>query len=253
MVRGMYISATGMQLQRRNMEVVTNNMVNAETTGFKKDFVASRAFDDVLIERLYDNDPAIINTSRYVGPLSFGTRVDQLYIDFSSGNFESTEVPTDLAIAGEGFFAVSTPAGERFTRNSSYTVNAIGYLTDGDGNYLLGQNGRIYTGVNNFAVDSVGNVTVDGQYVDRIRVVSFNDYQGLRKQGDNLYYHMGEAPIEAAGYEIKQGFLEGSNVDIAREMVDMITIYRTYETNQRMLTMIDETVGKAVNEIGRLG
>jgi flagellar basal-body rod protein FlgG len=114
----------------------------------------------------------------------------------------------------------------------------------------LGAAGRIYAG-GSFIVDAAGNVYADGQYSDTVRVVSFEDDNTLRKQGSSVYYSTAE-PVAAGPYEIKQGFLENSNVDIGREMVDMITVYRVYETNQRMLTMIDEIVGKAVNEIGGL-
>lgn len=249
MVRGFYTAGTGMMLQRRNMEVVTNNIVNAETNGFKKDVVVSRSFDDVLIERIRDQTP---RSQSAVGPLNFGTRVDMLAIDYSQGNMEPTGNVSDIALVGDAFFVVQTPQGERYTRGSAWTVNANGYLTDGDGNFLLGSQGQVYVGTRaEFSVDNQGNVMVEGNPAGQIRVVRFEDNTQLRKMGHNLF-ESPVAPQEAVDYEVKQGYLENANVDIGREMVDMITVYRTYETNQRMLTMIDETVGKAVNDIGRL-
>lgn len=248
MVRGQYIAGTGMLLQRRMMEVTTNNITNADTTGYKKETLTAHSFDDVLLRRINDTRTA---GGYATGPLNFGTQVDQLYIDFTSGGFEETGQSTDMALVGDAFFIVGTPAGERYTRSGAFVLNQDGYLTDGSGNYLLGENGPIYVGGTDFSVDISGNVQTDGQTADRIRVVSFDDNGALRKQGGNLFY-TGAAPIAGGNYEIRQGFLESSNVEIGREMVDMISIYRTYETNQRMLTMIDETVGKAVNEIGRL-
>ena len=250
MVRGLYIAGTGMLLQRRRMETITNNVVNAETTGYKKEFNIAHTFDDVLTRRI--NDTHSVHRGPLVGPLNLGTQVDYLYIDFTQGSMEGTERSTDFALVGDAFFVVQTLDGERYTKTGHFYINDQGYLADGDGNLLLGNNGPIYVGGLNFAVDSFGNVITDEGYADTIRVVSFEDNTQLRRQGTNLYYSLEEPQAEANPYSIAQGFLEASNVDIGREMVDMLAMYRTYETNQRMLTMIDETVGRAANDIGRL-
>jgi len=250
MVRGTYIAGTGMLLQRRRMENITNNIANADTTGYKKDHLVSHSFDAVLIERIKDTH--VVGYSRIVGPLNLGTQVDQLYVNFEQGGLEETGRSTDLALIGDAFFVMQTPEGERYTRNGAFYVDSTGYLADGEGNYLLGENGPIYVGGLNFSVDIAGGVWVDDIFADRIRTASFADNGTLRKQGSNLYTALAAPEAQTQTYGIRQGFLELSNVDIAREMVDMLTVFRTYETNQRMLTMIDETVGKAVNEIGRL-
>jgi len=238
------------------MEIITNNITNADTTGYKKEHLVSHSFDEVLINRI--NDPHIVGQRRVlryspdVGPMNYGTQVDQLYINFQDGTLEGTERSTDLALIGDAFFVVETTDGERYTRTGAFYIEELGYLVDGEGNYLLGENGRIYVGGMNFYVDEQGGVYIDGEFTNRIRVVSFDDNNSLRKQGSNLYFSL-EAPLATPNrYQIFQGFLETSNVDIGREMVDMLMVFRAYETNQRMLTMIDEVVGKAVNEIGRL-
>ena len=250
MVRGLYIAGTGMLLQRRRMETITNNIVNAETTGYKKEYNIAHSFDEVLLRRINDNHPQI--PGRGVGPLNLGTQVDHLYIDFTQGALETTDRPTDFALIGDGFFVVQTADGERYTKTGHFYINDGGFLTDGDGNLLLGENGPINVGGLNFYVDSAGNVFTPEGYVDTIRVVSFEDNSTLRRQGNNLYFATEPPLAQANPYTIAQGFLEMSNVDIGREMVDMLAMYRTYETNQRMITMIDETVGRAVNDIGRL-
>ena len=256
MLRGMYTAGTGMLLQRRMMENITHNITNADTTGYKKEYVVSHSFDEVMIRRI--NDTHVLGHRRIaglaypVGPLNLGTQVDQLYINFDEGALEGTERSTDFALVGDAFFVVQTEAGERYTRCGAFYIDDAGYLVDGEGNLLLGENGFLYVGGLNFQVNEYGDIMIDGEYTDTIRVVSFEDNGALRKQGSNLYYSL-EEPLAAANpHRILQGFLEISNVDIAREMVDMITVFRTYETNQRMLSMIDETAGKAVNEIGRL-
>ena len=258
MVRGTYIAGTGMMLQRRQMEIITNNIANADTTGYKKEYLVSHSFDAVLIRRINDlRDPHILGMRQYdrapgVGPLNLGTQVDQLYINFADGSLDGTERSTDLALVGDAFFVMQTPEGERYSRTGAFYVDQLGYLVDGEGNFLLGENGPIYVGGLNFTVDQIGGVRVDNEYIDRIRTVSFADNGTLRKQGSNLYFSLAAPQAVTNQYAIAQGFLETSNVEIGREMVDMLSVFRTYETNQRMLTMIDETVGKAVNEIGRL-
>ncbi len=251
MLRGLYTAATGMTVQRAKMDVLTNNIVNSSTTGYKSDTLVSSSFTEVMIERL--GDPNILNTAREVGPFSFGTHIDEVFTDFAPGSVENTGAQTDLAISGEGFFAVDTPDGERYTRAGNFSVSQEGYLVTSDGYYVLGENGRINVGSGDFTVDAEGNVSVEGEARDTLRVVQFQETAGLRKQGDCLYYALnGEIPADAENAGVMQGYLEGSNVDIAGEMVDMITVYRTYEANQKILTMTDETLGMAVNNLGSL-
>ena len=251
MLRGLYTATTGMTVQRAKMDVLTNNIVNASTTGYKKDNLLSSNFEEVLIERI--GDPYLVNTSEEVGPYSFGTHIDEVYTDFSQGSIEPTETQTDLAITGDGFFAVETPDGERYTRAGNFCVNQEGYLVTADGYYVLGENGRINVGSGEFSVDGEGNIVSGDEARGTLRIVRLEETDGLRKQGDNLYYvFSGEAPADAEDFKIMQGYLESSNVDIATEMVDMITVYRAYEANQKILTMTDETLGMAVNNLGSL-
>lgn len=254
MQRGLYIAGTGMMVQRRLMENVTSNITNVETTGYKKNYLITHSFDEVMLERYNDTRVTDQNGTRryaYAGPLTFGTLVDQKYMDFTQGSFENTDLSTDLAIAGDGFFVLDTPAGERYTRSGGFALTVDGYLCDPSGNYLMGRNGRIHVGTDDFGVNAKGEITVDGNYIDTIRIVQFEDNNSLLSQGSNIYTAT-EEPMEGTDYEIKQYFLENSNASVSREMVDMLTVYRAYETNQRILTMIDETLGKAVNEIGAL-
>jgi len=252
MVRGLYIAGTGMLLQRRRMETITNNITNAETTAYKKEFNVAHSFDEVMTRRINDNNNMMLNR-RQVGPLNLGTQVDQLHLDFNQGALETTDRATDLALIGDAFFVIQTADGERYTKSGHFYLDSEGFLIDGEGGYVLGNNGPINVGGLDFFVDSGGNVFgADREYIDTIRVVSFADNEDLRKQGSNYFFSDVPPLAEAHPYQIQQGFLEMSNVDIGREMVDMLAMFRAYETNQRMITMIDETVGRAVNEIGRL-
>lgn len=250
MLRSLYTAGTSMLVQRLKMDVISNNIANAETAGYKQDRLISRSFSDMLISRI--NDPNILYTRKEVGPHNTGIHVDEVFTDFDQGNMEPTRRLTDIALVGPGFYVVETPQGERYTRDGGFNIDGNGFLTTMDGHYVLGEGGRINVGQGVFSVDESGNVAVDDVIVNRIRVVDFANYETLRKEGSNLY--TSTAGPQAAGGEVKlmQGFLEGSNVDIARTMTDMMEVNRAYETNQRMVKMIDESLSKTVNEVGRV-
>lgn len=251
MVRGLYIAGTGMLVQRQRMNTISNNIANVETTGFKKDMLVSRSFKDMMIERI--NDPAVVNRTPLVGPLNTGVHIDENVTAFSASGMEETERYTDFALAGDAFFCVQTPDGERYTRAGDFVVTKDGYLVTNDGYYVMGMDDKpLQVGFNEFASDELGNLYVDGESAGRMKLVQFEDKLTLRKQGDNLYYTTTEQPTGATSPTLRQGFLENSNVDISREMVDMIEVYRTYEINQRVIKTIDESLQKTCNELGRV-
>lgn len=232
------------------MDVLVNNVVNAETSGYKSGQLLSRSFSEMLINRI--NDPAVLAYNQQVGPLGPGIHIDEIYTDFTQGPLEATDRPQDLALAGDGFFVIQTPDGERYSRDGSFLISPAGYLTTSDGWPVLGQNGRIYVN-DSFLVSEHGLISQDGAYVDRLRLVSFTDPGQLRKEGNNLYLNYGGSALQEAGDTlVKQGYLENSNLDLAQTMVDMIKISRMHEINQRVIRMIDGTLDKAVNEVGRV-
>jgi flagellar basal-body rod protein FlgF len=250
MIRGLYTATTGMIVERQKMDVLTNNIVNADTTGYKSDTLMTSAFNDQIIKRINDPNVSIVGTS--VGKYSFGSHVDEMSTDFSQGTLEDTGRSTDLALSGDGFFAVETPQGERYTRAGNFSVDSQGYLVTADGNYVLGQNGRIRTGGTNFTVAADGTISGNGM-TDRLRLVTFNDKTVLRKQGGSLYYVYGDAaPQNAANCGVRQGAQEVSNVSAADSMVDMLSIYRKYEACQKAVRTNDETLDMA-SKLGKLG
>jgi len=252
MVRGLYTAATGMMVQRNKMDVLTNNIVNAETTGFKEDTLVSSSFSGKMLELLNDPNATLVGSD--VGEYNFGTHIQQLFTDFSDGSYEQTGNNTDLAIEGDGFFVVETQDGERLTRSGNFTVDGNGDLVTSDGNYVLGENGHVNVGNSDFSVSSDGTVTANGSTVDTLRLETVDDTSTLRKQGDNLYYIYGDGTTQdATGASVLQGYQESSNVNISDSMVDLLTLYRKYEASQKMVTMTDETVGLAVNKLGSLG
>lgn len=250
MLRGIYISSTGMVTLQKNMDTIINNMTNAETVGYKQDTFLSRSFRDVLIERI--NDPSILRQVKEVGPLNFGIHVDEVATRITQGAMEETRRNADLALTGNAFFAVQTPEGERYTRAGNFQVTSEGMLVTAAGEPVLGNNGPVMVGSGDFTVDTMGGVWVGGQQTAQLRLVGFEDPTVLRKEGGNLMFAYNANPGPATDYTVKQGFLEGSNVDLSTTMVDMMTVYRAYETNQRMIQMMDATLDKAVNQVGNV-
>ena len=252
MLRCFYTAGTGMLVQRDRMDVLANNLTNVETAGYKSDSLISSTFQEMLTERLHD--PGIVSTSTIVGALGTGTHIEEVHTAFTQGNIEGTGRLCDLALVGDGFFTVETPAGERYTRDGSFFVNSEGYLVTSTGYYVQGEDGRIEVGGDDFTVDQAGNVYVGGDLEDQLRIVTFDDPTGLRKDNGNLYEHvMGPQAQAAEGTEVRQGSLEGSNVDSAEELTRMLSVRNAYTINQRVLGMVDESLEKAVNEVGRIG
>ncbi len=251
MVRGLYTAAAGMMVQRHKMDNLTNNIVNAETTGYKKDILITTPFNEVMLKRM--NDPNVeVNGMTKLGELGYGSYVSKAVTDFSQGNVENTGWVTDLAVMGSGFFVIETAKGERYTRDGSFSVSTDGYLATQDGNYVLGQEGRIYIGAGDFKVKSDGTIVNSQGDEARLRIVEFDDVTVLRKEGANLYYILGDAlPRDPVDSQVLQGARESSNVDVTEEMSDMISVYRRYEASQRIVSMTDDSLGLAVN-IGRV-
>ncbi|KKC30722.1 flagellar basal-body rod protein FlgF [Caldanaerobacter subterraneus] len=251
MIRGLYTAASGMLAQTKVMDVLANNLANVNTVGYKKDVVVLSSFPNFeTIREGGDNVPP----DRKVGRIEYGVLIDTFHTVFEEGPLMETTGKLDFAIDGNGFFVVNTPQGERYTRDGAFTMNADGYLVTKDGYLVLGENGPIRLSQGDVSVDENGNIINNGQLVDRLRIVDFDNYDALKKQGDNLFYldNAVNTQIIPATGRIKQGFLEGSNVNSVKEMVNMISVMRNYESNQKVVTAFDETLGKAVNEVGRV-
>jgi flagellar basal-body rod protein FlgG len=256
LIRGLYTSATGMLSQQKRMDTITNNIANVDTTGFKKDAVATRAFDEVLTRRL--NDKTQIEGERLamkIGGMSLGTYVDQVYTDFSVGTLDQTDNDLDLALDKQGFFAISYvdkdgKTTEKYTRDGSFTTGPDGVLMTEDGYKVLGENGAIELPAGFVTINELGEVYVNSQYIDKLKVVNFENMDSLRKFGDNLTDATADTKKTPYTGKVMQGFLEGSNVNSVQEMVNMIASLRAYEVNQKMIQIHDSTLGKAVNEIG---
>ena len=188
-----------------------------------------------------------------------GVKIGENYTDYTQGSFRVTGNTYDLALAGEGFFAIefTNKAGETstmYTRNGQFTLNREGYLVTEDGDYVLDtQSRRIQLNtLLDSEIESDGTITQAGRTVAKIQVADFENYNYLEKYGETYYRPVEGAKITQADAEVKSGYLEMSNVQVVSEMVNLISITRAYESNQKIIQTYDDTLETAVTQLGRI-
>jgi len=271
-----------MRAQQFRLDTVANNLANLDTDGFKRDVATFRAFPQLLIRR-QDDDGVRLNpfgssdAAPIVGRMGMGVELNEVYTNFEQGSLKETQSDFDFALDGRGFFTVSTPWGERYTRNGSFHLGREGYLVTKEGFQVLGENGPIRVKANNFQVDRNGGVWINAAYpddpeimvsrernqwdepvlLDTLKIVEFEVDRYLLKQGSSLFRdtEISGPAIIAEGNSrpvVLQGFRETSNVDPVMEMVKMIEVNRAYEANQRMIQAEDSALGVLINQVARV-
>ena len=278
MLKGLYTAYTGMINEQHRMDVMTNNLANADTNGFKKEGTTSQAFDTVLAYRIKDlsepgnlpknlgtaktfDEDSVDNPDRWVSRtgMNLGVKIGENYVDYSEGPIKETGNTFDLAISDRGFFAVeyTNKAGEtstKYTRDGNFTMDRQGYLVTQDGDFVLDENGR-HIKMNTalpVSIDRGGTITQEGTSVATIGLTDFEDYDYLERFGENYFQTVDGATEIDSEAQIYSGYLELSNISIVTEMVNMITLQRQYESNQKLITTYDETLDTAVNQLGKL-
>jgi len=188
-----------------------------------------------------------------IGTLGYGVRTDRVFTNFTQGNMMETGNNLDIALSGDGFFKVQTDNGTRYTRDGSFKIDNNGTLVTNEGYPVLGTNGAINIGQNQFTIDEQGNVFLNGQRSNSLDIVTVNNEEYLRKEGGSLYTLAEGATAEEGAFtgEVLSGYLESSNVESIKEMVEMISTMRNYESNQKVVQAYDGILEKAVNEIAR--
>ena len=283
MLRGIYTGASGMQAQQHRLDALSNNLANVDVTGYKRDTSVHKAFPEMLMRRFNDDGVhrfplGSVDSSPIVGKIGTGVEYNESFTVFTQGSLKQTENPFDMALESEGFFTIQTNQGERYTRNGSFILGKEGYLLTKEGYQVLGENGPIQIKANNFTIDENGNVYQNLDFadnperlvsmeentweqtelVDTLKVVGFAG-QGdrfIKKQGNSLWTATetsGPAEIMSGTGrpKIRQGFLEGSNVNPVTEMVNMIEVNRAYEANQKVITTQDSLLDKLINNAAR--
>ena len=224
---GLYIAATGMVAEQTRQDQLSNDLANATTPGYKSDASPQHNFGEVLL--------ANTAGAATIGSVDAGVALGKTYTDMTQGTIQETGEPLDFALTGPGFFAVKTAQGVRYTRNGQFIASAQGELTDSKGNPVLGQGGAPVK------VAPGGTVAASALGVFEVPQAT--------KQGENLW--SGTASGKASG-EVRQGALEGSGVDAAKIMIDMITSLRSFQSGQQAIQAINHTLQAASTQVGNL-
>ncbi|WP_144696989.1 flagellar hook-basal body protein [Fictibacillus phosphorivorans] len=276
MLRGFYNAAAGMLAQQRKQEILTNNMANANTPGYKADNASLRTFPTMLLQHMGETENGKKLPNNYpIGPaaLSTGVYVQETTPNFLQGDMRETGIKTDMALLqgqvpvdpetgkpGGLFFRLNVNGEERFTRNGHFSVDAEGSLVTPEGYYVLGTDGNpITVRSDNFTVNKDGMVLDNGAVAGQIDVAYITNPNDLVKEGTGLFRLDGNGNAPSAlgnpniTYNVQQGFVERSNVNTEQTMTEMLTAYRAFEANQKVLQAYDRTMEKASNEIGRIG
>ena len=248
MIRGIYNNSSAMQYLDEKLDVISNNLANTETNGFKRSGVAFR--QHITAEQAKHRE---LNN---LDPLPRGEI--QTYIEYTPGALRQTGNPLNFALDGKGFFTVQTPEGIAWTRDGAFSMDDDGYIVTQDGYYVLGEyNGPIKIFGNSFSTSDNGDIVVDNQVVNRFLIQDF-DLKEVVQRGQNLYHprdpylmHLQHNYLTIYDAQMKQGFLETSNVNIVKEMISMIAINRQYQANDKAIKTQDEALNKSVNNISR--
>ncbi len=225
----LYLATLGAKNREMKMEVLTTNLANASTPGYKKEALS---FKQSLIAA-----SGVITT------------------DMSPGPVRRTGNPLDLAIDGEGFFEIKTPAGPAYTRRGDFMLDGSGTLVTKDGYPVMGTNGPVVIKgkVSNISVSADGRVMANGVEVGRLKIVKFpKGVKPVRLSGTLFVLPPGTTPQTVNKPVLRGGYLEGSNVNVVKEMVGVVDALRTYETSQRIMISVDEATDRAINEVGEV-
>lgn len=267
MVKGLYTAYTGMVNEMKRLDVMTNNLANSNTTGYKKEAMVAQSFRQQLAIKIKDTSEAG-HIPKTIGTIRYGVKVGETYTNWDQGSMQVTDKKTDFALSGSGFFAIAytDKAGEtsiKYTRDGAFTVDNQGFLRTVDGDYVLNAQGAMnsqygenyYVQVDptmDFEINQLGIISQNNQQIGQIGVVDIENYDYLNKYGENLYTLINGGEVIASNALVEQGCLEASNVQVVDEMVHMIEIARAYEAGQKVIQTEDTTLEKAVNQVGKV-
>jgi flagellar basal-body rod protein FlgF len=265
-----YVAASGALVQKMRLEILSNNLANINTTGFKEDRAVFSNYLSSEQNGIIDSNPDEISG---IALEVFGSddqsniqvKFDGTRTDFSQGQLRATGSPLDLALEGKGFFCIQSKDGiEQYTRKGDFKLGDDGKLVTQEGLAVLGRNGgtiqinpnqpnTVSGGQPIISVDENGVVSSGGTEIDSLKIVNFEDPSFLTKIGDSLFSpsESGKTGTEVDGTKIRQGFVEQSNVDPIKVMTELIEVQRAFESYQKILRSMDELLGRSVNEVGK--
>ncbi|MCG1021386.1 flagellar hook-basal body protein [Sutcliffiella horikoshii] len=272
MLRGFHTATAGMISQQRRMEMLSNNLSNANTPGYKADQSSLRAFPELLLKKMDQGNipiskPISFSQNQTIGTLHTGVYLQETAPNHTQGDMRPTGNQTDLAILNqtlpEGaaiFFTVENQDGTpRYTRNGNFNIDQQGYLTTNNGLYVLDENNtRIQLQSDTFELQQDGTIIENGVINTRIGIALAPNANDLTRDNNGLYRLQNGQALPSAvnnpgiAFQVLQGHIERSNVDTAQTMADMTAAFRAFEANQKIIQAYDMSMQKAANEIGRI-
>ncbi|MES2615530.1 MAG: flagellar hook-basal body protein [Bdellovibrionota bacterium] len=259
MLKNVYAPLSGGVLEERVIEIISNNLANINTTAFKEDEIAFKSMEaNPWPSYATPHPPAPFKLDMHeLNPLKGNemayVALSEVKTSHTQGSLQKTGNETDVALQGEGFFEVMTPFGERLTRDGGFNISNDGNLMTKHGYMVQGENGPI-TGLNGDTLKILpsGEVYSGKQFIDKLKLVAFNDKSTLERLGENLWIHNGSPDnLVKPNAEITQGYLEASNVNPMKNLTNLIVAHRTYEALQKTVKAHDETMQNA-NKISEL-
>jgi flagellar basal-body rod protein FlgF len=235
------VTSAGLAAQAR-LDAVTQNLANAGTPGYK-------AVRLLLREATLDPEETALSQAARALVVEVAT-----VHDFSQGPVRQSGNPLDVAITGDGFFAVATERGERYTRQGNFALDREGHLVTAQGHRVRGEQGDLRLPPGDVTFGEDGSVSVDGAVVGRLKLVGFGDPPALVPEGESLFAPASEAagvPLEAPSVRLRPGAIEGANVDAVASMIELVDVARGYESYVQALGRLDEVEQQSINEVGR--
>lgn len=248
MFQGFYDLTSGVLTQTRKLNVISNNMSNISTPGFKSDKMVSRTFQEEMIYRSGNGDG---RGSVPIGSMSRIVAADRNYTDYASGGVAESKSALDFALGNKGFFCIQGEGGTVYTRDGSFSLDGQGYLCLQGTGRVLGTNGPIHLGTDKIKADSLGNLYDEksGALLGRLQVMDFDNYdETLTKTSGDVFLADGQG--RAVNGNVMQHALEDSNVDPVEEMSQMMSSQRALQSSAQVLKMYDQLIGKAVTQLG---
>lgn len=249
-MRGLYLAEGAMLVQQAQLQVISNNLANLRTTGFKRDHAVETSFAEWMIHELRPAPGSGKGgTLHPIGTAAHNVATQETITSLVQGPLEVTNRDLDLALFGNGFFQVQGEEGILYTRNGRFNLTEEGVLVTIEGYEVQGEGGAIQLNSDQVDVMPDGSIYVDGAQVAVLDIAVFAPDTQLEKFGYN-YFTTDAAPDGEEDYEVVNGYLEGSNANLIREMTALMTVRRTYEAAQKMMITYDQLLDKAANELG---
>lgn len=253
MIRGIYSSISSLITLEKKQGMITDNLVNVNTPGFKSDELIISEFDKVMLS----NRDGGFNRRNTLGEMSMGSRIDSTRTKFDQAGVKQTDRYTDFALIGRGFFTIRDGDTEYYTRDGSFLIDDNGNLRTSAGGSVMGTNVRTgsYEPINlgkslDISIDNLNNIISDNGSMYRMRISDFDDYTKVYKIGNNLY--TGQGVKETLNTQVRNNTLEGSDVDPASEMVNLTNTLRSFESSMKVLSYLDESLKISANDIGKV-